>query len=93
GYTGHETSLTVSPQAQAQRLRDAILLAACQPTVRAFFNFELVDEPSLAGWQSGLVWRGSVPKPAAAAFAAAARTVRAGAAGCDSFTSAALGHP
>jgi hypothetical protein len=41
--------------------------------VRAFFNFELVDETRLAGWQSGLLWRGVHRKPAAAAFAAAPR--------------------
>jgi hypothetical protein len=58
---------------QATHLRAAIALAACQPHVRAFFNFELVDETRLAGWQSGLVWRGVHRKPAAAAFASAPR--------------------
>ena len=48
-------------------------LAACQPLVRAFFNFELVDERRLAGWHSGLIWRGGRVKPAAAAFARAPR--------------------
>jgi hypothetical protein len=72
-YDGHETVVTVSPAEQATRLRSAIALAACQSHVRAFFNFELVDETRLAGWQSGLVWRGVHRKPAAAAFASAPR--------------------
>ncbi|MES1246690.1 MAG: hypothetical protein ABUS54_03330 [Actinomycetota bacterium] len=72
-YQGAETVPTISPAVQAARLRAAIMLAACQPHVRAFFNFELVDETRLAGWQSGLVWRGVHRKPAAAAFASTPR--------------------
>lgn len=72
-YDGRENVRTVSPELQARNLHAAISLAACQPHVRAFFNFELVDETRLAGWQSGLVWRGVHRKPAAAAFAAAPR--------------------
>ena len=72
-YDGRENVVTVSAARQAQHLRAAIALAACQPHVRAFFNFELVDESRLAGWQSGLVWRGVHRKPAAEAFAAAPR--------------------
>ncbi|HET7567584.1 MAG TPA: hypothetical protein VFJ91_06305 [Gaiellaceae bacterium] len=82
GYTGRETAVTVTPATQAERLRTAIRLAACQPTVRAFFNFELVDEPSLAGWQSGLIWRGRGRKPAADAFRAAAEAARSGSVSC-----------
>jgi len=77
-YTGRETAATTTPALQAGRVADAVRLAACQPRVRAFFNFELVDESRLAGWQSGLEWRGARPKPAAAAFAAAARAVAKG---------------
>jgi hypothetical protein len=75
-YNGHETVTTVSPEEQAAHLQSAIALAACQPHVKAFFNFELVDEPRLAGWQSGLVWRGVHRKPAAAAFASAPRSCK-----------------
>jgi hypothetical protein len=77
-YDGRENAETIGPALQASRLAAAIRLAACQPHVRAFFNFELVDETRLAGWQSGLVWRGVHRKPAAAAFAAAARQASAG---------------
>jgi hypothetical protein len=73
-YTGRENVVTLSPSLQAERLRAAIALAACQPHVRAFFNFELVDESRLSGWQSGLVWRGVHRKPAVRAFATAPRT-------------------
>jgi hypothetical protein len=77
-YDGRENVPTVDPELQAERLGEAIRLAACQPRVRAFFNFELVDETRLTGWQSGLVWRGVHRKPAAASFAAAARQAAAG---------------
>jgi len=77
-YTGRENVQTIAPAQQALRLAAAIRLAGCQPRVRAFFNFELVDESRLAGWQSGLVWRGVHRKPAAAAFADAARRAGSG---------------
>jgi hypothetical protein len=80
-YGGAENVATISPELQAQHIGEAIALAACQAQVRAFFNFELVDETRLAGWQSGLLWRGPRRKPAAAVFARAARQA---AAGCDS---------
>jgi hypothetical protein len=63
----------ISPAQQADDLTTAIGLAACQPLVHAFFNFELVDETRVAGWHSGLIWRGGRAKPAAAAFASAPR--------------------
>ncbi len=49
---------------QAAQVADAIRLAYCQPDVGAFFNFLLADEPSLGGWQSGLLWANWTPKPA-----------------------------
>ena len=81
-YGGRENVPTVAPARQARRLERAILLAACQRRVRAFFNFELVDEKRLEGWQSGLVWRGARAKPAGAAFAAAAHAIESGALRC-----------
>jgi hypothetical protein len=77
-YDGRENVETLGAALQAQRLAAAISLAACQDRVRAFFNFELVDETKLTGWQSGLLWRGLRPKPAAGAFAQAARQAAAG---------------
>ena len=77
-YAGRENVATLAPAEQAARVAAAIGLAACQSRVKAFFNFELVDETRLAGWQSGLVWRGVHRKPAAAAFLHAARLAAAG---------------
>jgi hypothetical protein len=77
-YNGRENVPTITPAQHARQLAAAIELAACQPQVRAFFNFELVDETRLAGWQSGLIWRGVHRKPAAAAFKAAARQAASG---------------
>jgi len=56
---------------QGRQLRDALLLARCQPAVGAFFNFELLDEDRLARWQSGVLWRDGTEKPSYDAFKAA----------------------
>ena len=48
---------------QASQLHDAVLLAYCQPAVSGFFNFELLDEDRLGGWQSGLLYRDGSRKP------------------------------
>jgi hypothetical protein len=69
---GFQTTKLTAAQ-QARSVADAVAMAACQPLVRAFFNFELVDETRAAGWHSGLIWRGGRVKPAAAAFARAPR--------------------
>jgi hypothetical protein len=55
-YTGAETDkYAITEDKQALAVGDAIRLAYCQPLVGAWFNFELRDETSLAGWQSGLL--------------------------------------
>jgi chitodextrinase len=74
---------TQAPDLYTQAL-DAVRLAACQPHVGAFFNFLLVDEPHLAGWQSGALWADLTQKASAEAFRqvfgeAAAGTVNCGA--------------
>jgi hypothetical protein len=53
---------------QATQLRDGLRLAYCQPYVEAFFNFLLIDEPDLGGWQSGVLWADGTPKPSYPAF-------------------------
>lgn len=53
---------------QSTQLRDAIRLAYCQPAVTGFFNFELLDEDKLGGWQSGLLWRDGSRKPSYETF-------------------------
>jgi hypothetical protein len=61
---------------QATQLRNAILLAYCQPAVTGFFNFGLLDEDKLGGWQSGLLWRDGTRKPSYDVFKAAIAEVR-----------------
>lgn len=92
-YRGEETDRFVVPplasegaepwvRDQAGQLRDALLLARCQPAVGAFFNFELLDEDRLAGWQSGLLWRDGTHKPSYDSFKAAVQLVRSGELDC-----------
>jgi hypothetical protein len=82
-YTGSETDpRPVDAQQQAGQLSDAIRLAYCEPAVGAFFNFLLVDETGLGGWQSGLLWATLQRKPAYDAFKQAARDVAAGSIDC-----------
>ena len=68
---------------QASQLRDALLLAHCQPEVGAFFNFELIDEDRLAGWQSGVMWRDGTRKPSYEAFRKAVAHVQSGKIDCS----------
>jgi len=68
---------------QVRQLRDAVLLASCQPEVGAVFNFLLLDEDRLVGWQSGLLWRDGSEKPAFDAFREVVRLVAEGAVDCS----------
>ena len=72
-YSGRENEQFVVPPVgegttQAAQLRDAVYLAYCQPAVGAFFNFELIDEHRLVGWQSGLLYTNGERKPSFLAF-------------------------
>lgn len=98
-YHGEETDPFVVPPVapdgsvpwfrdQAGQLRDALLLAYCQPNVGAFFNFELLDEDRLAGWQSGVLWRDGTHKPSYEHFKAAIEEVRSGEVDCSSVAGA-----
>ena len=82
-YTGVETDRSpVSEERQADQLRAAVELAYCQPAVGAFFNFELRDEPSLGGWQSGLLRPDWSAKPAFTSYVDAIRAAGAGSIRC-----------
>jgi hypothetical protein len=61
---------------QATQLRDAVLLAYCQPAVTGFLNFGLLDEDRLGGWQSGLLYRDGSRKASYDTFRAAIAEVR-----------------
>jgi hypothetical protein len=81
-YRGRENDRfalpAVAPEGidQAQQLRDAILLAYCQPAVAGFLNFGLLDEDRLGGWQAGLLYRDGTRKPSYDTFKAAVAEVR-----------------
>jgi len=68
---------------QASQLRAAIRLAFCQPLVTGFFNFELLDEDKLGGWQSGVLWRDGTRKPSYDTFKSAIDEVRRKAVDCS----------
>ena len=93
-YHGQETDRSVvhplaphgSPPGtrdQASQIRDALLLARCQPAVGAFFNFELLDEDRLAGWQSGVLWRDGTHKDSYDTFKATVALVESGRVDCS----------
>jgi hypothetical protein len=67
---------------QASQLTDAVRLAYCQPAVGGFFNFLLADEPSLHGWQSGVMFADWTPKPSYQAFKNVIAEVRADRVNC-----------
>ncbi len=81
-YTGRETDGRAGAADQGTLLAGALKLAACQSVVGAFFNFMLVDEEALGGWQSGLFYADGTVKPAYATFRAAVGDVKAGALRC-----------
>ncbi len=84
-YGGEENEhATISAEAQAANLRAAVELAYCQPLVGAFFNFELLDEHRLVGWQSGVLYANGLHKPAYAAYRQAISAVHAGSIDCAS---------
>jgi hypothetical protein len=82
-YRGGENDPTVlSAGAQAAQLTAAIELAFCQPAVSGFFNFTLLDESRLVGWQSGLLYKNGAPKASFGAYRALAAEVAARAIDC-----------
>lgn len=76
---------------QGTQITDALRVAYCQPAVAAFFNFEIADEPSLGGWQSGLLWVDGTPKPSYDAFRAATRALAARQVDCAHYAELAAG--
>jgi hypothetical protein len=63
-YHGREPTMTrpVPESLQAQRYSEALLMAACQPTVRGFLIFHVTDERDYNRWQSGLYYADGTPK-------------------------------
>ena len=78
-YSGSEPATThpVPEAMQAKYYAEAMHLAACQPTVRAFMVFRLIDSPFLSSFQSGLYYADrQTPKSSRDAVAAAATLYR-----------------
>jgi hypothetical protein len=84
-YRGAENVQVLRPANQGTQLASALRLAYCQPAVGALFNFQLADEPDLAGWQSGVLWADGTPKPGLAALQAAIADVKAGRVSCSAY--------
>ena len=85
-YSGAETDKNLLPAAeQAAQLQGAIALAYCQPNVGAFFNFQLLDDHSLNGWQSGVLWADGTQKPAYPGLRDAIAAVQTGSVDCGQF--------
>jgi chitodextrinase len=68
---------------QSTQVRDSIRLAACQPHVRAYFNFLLIDEARLEGWQSGAYWADDTPKDSMPTFRQAISEATTATVDCD----------
>ena len=68
----------VDEATQARYYRQALELAACQPTVIALFFFHLIDEPDLDRWQSGPYYVDTKPKSSLPAIREAAEKARKG---------------
>jgi hypothetical protein len=75
GYVGTETSgnaaggvvgATATEAYQASWYAQMLALVACDPNVRIVDIYHLLDEASLAGWQSGLYYLDHTPKQSAA---------------------------
>jgi len=63
-YHGREPATTrpLPERLQAEHYSEALLMAACQPTVRGFLIFHVTDEPDYNRWQSGLYYPDGTPK-------------------------------
>jgi hypothetical protein len=80
-YTNLQSPLgrdAVSEETQAQYYREALELAACQPTVIAVYFFHLFDEADLNRWQSGPYYADTKPKSSLPAIRDAAIKAREG---------------
>ena len=55
--------MLLDPAVANLQLASSIWLAYCQPLVGAFFNFQLRDDTSRIGWQSGLLYADGARKP------------------------------
>jgi hypothetical protein len=83
-YGGREPATTkpVSEGVQAAYYKEALQLAACQPTVRGFLIFHVTDETDYNRWQSGVYYADGTPKSSRPLVKQAMSEIRAGAIVC-----------
>ena len=63
---------------QATYYRQALQMAACQPTVRGFLIFHVTDETNYDRWQSGLYFPDGTPKSSRAVVKQTMTEIRTG---------------
>jgi hypothetical protein len=83
-YGGKEPATTkpVSEGVQAAYYREALELAACQPTVRGFLIFHVTDETDYNRWQSGVYYADGTPKSSRPFVKQTMAEIRSGAVDC-----------
>jgi hypothetical protein len=79
-YQGREPTTThpVTERIQAEHYREALMLAACQPTVRGFLIFHVTDETDFNRWQSGVYYADGTPKTSLPMVRSTIEQVRSG---------------
>jgi hypothetical protein len=82
-YSGTELSKPVSEDVQASYYRQALQMAACQPTVRGFLIFHVTDETDFGRWQSGVYFPDGTPKSSRAVVKQTMGDIRRGAITCE----------
>jgi hypothetical protein len=83
-YGGREPATTkpVTEGVQAAFYREALQMAACQPTVRGFLIFHVTDETDYNRWQSGVYYADGTPKSSLPFVKRAIGEIRTGAYEC-----------
>jgi hypothetical protein len=82
-YSGREVSRPVTEPVQASYYRQALEMAACQPTVRGFLIFHVTDETDFGRWQSGVYFPDGTPKTSRPLVKATIDQIRSGTFACD----------
>jgi hypothetical protein len=81
-YTGRELSKPVPEGVQASYYRQALQMAACQPTVRGFLIFHVTDETDYDRWQSGVYFADGTAKSSRAVVKQTMNEIRTGVHDC-----------
>ena len=84
-YEGREpiTTRPVSEHVQAEHYREALMMAACQPTVRGFLIFHVTDETNFNRWQSGVYYADGTPKASLPMVRSTIEQVQSGGVACS----------